>query len=429
MLRGITAQALGRAPTFTTVSRPRIFRCMTHPTDPCASHAVLSVDLAARRYVDNGIAVLRGIPGDVQVQLVPVANLGLTGTPDPIAMAVALARLADAEGVCLLVLDGPQGWRATDSQRVHQRECEASVRCPGKTGPPGIVKPASWTRFAEFSIALFNALSDQGWPRFTTDWNGDHRAIESFPTHAWRSLGLPPLPGKSRKPTVAQCHRQADLDRTFGIVITQTPSHDELQAVVAGIVGIDLLADGLRAVDVYGHNPFMDGDTWREGLIVSPTANGGRGEMVLAARTTALEQKLAACFRQRCLNDAFALVMRRGARLSNGALTDDVVPTSTKWIEMEPDFDMGAVQHFALTFDGYEWGKATGTDIFELDAAAKASGWECHGLSTLTLSELRAVLFALQRLHHGDYGGEPNPTYVGSLLAAIRRRVAARSLE
>lgn len=409
-----------------TVSRHRIFRCMTDPSRLSPSHTVLSVDLAARRYIDNGIAVLRGTPGDVQAQLIPVASLGLTGTPDPIDMAVALVRLADAEGAGLIVIDGPQGWRAAESQRVHQRECEAAVRCPGKTGPPGIVLPRSWTRFAEFSIALFDALAERGWPRFAREWNGDRRVVESFPTHAWRSIGIAPLSGKGRARMV-ESWRESDLDRLFGVVMNEHPSHDEIQAVVAGIAGIDLLADGVRAVDVHGRDPFQEEGTWREGLIVSPTVSGGRGDVTLAARAAALERKLAAAFRERRLDDAFGLIMHRGARLSNEALDLEIVPSSPEW--RDGAYQMTVVQHFALSFEGYDWGTARNVDIFALDAAAKASGWEHHGLGAYTLSELRAILFALQRLHHDDFGGEPNSTHVGTLLVAIRRRVAGRSFE
>lgn len=401
--------------------------CMTDPSRLRPSPTVLSVDLAARRYIDNGIAVLRGTPGDVRAQLIPVASLGLTGTPDPIAMTDALVRLAYAEGAGLIVLDGPQGWRSTESPRVHQRECEAAVRCPGKTGPPGIVKPRSWTRFAQFSIALFDALAERGWPRFARDWNGDHRAVESFPTHAWRSLGLPALPGKSRKPTTEQWHREDDLDRTFGVVITPSPSHDELQAVVAGMAGIDLLADGILAVDVHGHDPFVEEGTWREGLIVSPSSSGGRGDVILAARAAALGQKLAAAFREGRLDAAFALIAHRGARLSNEALDLEVIPTDPTW--RDRDHQMTAVQHFALSIDGYAWGTDNGRDLFELEAEARHSDWEHQGFSQYRVSEIRSILFALQRFHREGWGPDPNPTYVGSLLVALRRRVVGGSFE
>src|ERR1700755_1957415 len=72
---------------------------------------------------------------------------------------------------------------------------------PGKTGLPGVVKPASWTYMAEFSIQLFGALHDAGFPRLMEPLDlprGTKLAIESFPTSAWRSLKLLPLAGKSK---------------------------------------------------------------------------------------------------------------------------------------------------------------------------------------------------------------------------------------
>jgi hypothetical protein len=54
---------------------------------------------------------------------------------------------------------------------------------------------------AAFSIELFDALGAQGFSRVDSSndlVSGRKLAIESFPTSAWRSLGLKPLPGKSR---------------------------------------------------------------------------------------------------------------------------------------------------------------------------------------------------------------------------------------
>lgn len=45
--------------------------------------AVLSVDLASRRYRDNGIAVLHGEWDDAHAEIVGPESLGLRDTPDP----------------------------------------------------------------------------------------------------------------------------------------------------------------------------------------------------------------------------------------------------------------------------------------------------------------------------------------------------------
>lgn len=229
---------------------------------------VLSVDLASRRYRDNGIAVLRGNPDRASVQVIAPAALGLSGEPSPEPFADALVGLAKRERAPLILLDGPQGWRAVRTDLVHQRRCERLTLTPGKTGEVGVVKPRSWTRMAVFSIALFDALEARGYPRFRGGWRGGNAAIESFPTHAWRSLGRTPLPGKSAKLEV-----QPWRSHLAALGVGDLPalaSHDEIQAVVAGLAGLALLRSGIGAVDVQGEEPRREAGHWREGYIVSP---------------------------------------------------------------------------------------------------------------------------------------------------------------
>ncbi len=229
---------------------------------------VLSIDLASRRYRDNGIAVLRGVPGRVTAQLVNPENLGLSGEPDVAAFVNAIVELAERERVQVILLDGPQAWRASQSSLVHLRHCERETRTPGKTGLPGVVKPRTWTRMAEFSVALFDALDERGWPRLTDQWKGERVAIESFPTHAWRMLGQIPLPGKAATTTLAPW--LSALTDTGLTLPKGEIGHDELQALVAGLAGIALMSSGLRACDLRGQNPFVEAGIWREGFIVSP---------------------------------------------------------------------------------------------------------------------------------------------------------------
>lgn len=233
-----------------------------------AAVTVLSVDLASRRYAENGIALVRGVPGRVSAECLRPAALGLDGGPDPSAFAAALHRLAEAEGAGVILLDGPQGWRAEHSELVHQRHCERETRTPGKTGLPGVVKPASWTRMAVFSIAVFDALTAFGWPRLARSWSSGRASIESFPTHAWRCFGHTPMPGRANTPSVGPWLEHLT---THGLTHAgPAPTHDEVQAMVAGLAGIALLHGGLAACDVRGVDPFTDGGHWREGLILSP---------------------------------------------------------------------------------------------------------------------------------------------------------------
>jgi hypothetical protein len=229
---------------------------------------VLSVDLASRRYRDNGIAILHGSPGRVRVELISPDALGLNGEPQVEPFADALVALASRQSARILLLDGPQGWRAEQSEFVHQRRCERETLTPGKTGLPGIVKPASWTRMATFSVALFDALAMRGWPRLRDNWQGERVASESFPTHAWRMLRHKALPGKATTTTL-EPWRGALADA--GILnLPASATHDEIQAVVAGIGGILLLQHGPKACDLRGCNPFTELGTVREGFILSP---------------------------------------------------------------------------------------------------------------------------------------------------------------
>lgn len=229
---------------------------------------VLSIDLASRRYRDNGIALLHGSWGDVRCELVSPESLGLSGEPVAERFAEAVHRLAVTVDARLILLDGPQGWRADDSALVHQRHCERLTHAPGKTGLPGIVKPATWTRMALFSIAMFDALSARGWPRCTDAWAGERVAIESFPTQAWRSLGTPAMPGRANTPSL-EPWRQRLLE--LGVHALQaTASHDDIQATVAGLAGVQMLDGGLARVELAGCNPIHQGEHWREGWIISP---------------------------------------------------------------------------------------------------------------------------------------------------------------
>lgn len=225
---------------------------------------VLSIDLASRRYRDNGIAL---VSRSKDVQFLDPTSLGLTGEPVAASFADAIVRVAEQHAVRLILLDGPQGWRSESAPPGHARACEQAAHTPGKTGSPGVVKPASWTRMADFSIALFDALHARGWPRIDRTWDGGQAAIESFPTQAWRSLGHPALPAKKRTLEWAPWVERLVGEGMRGIA---QASHDELQAAIAALAGLQLLAGGLDAADVRGLPPAFEGGHWREGFIICP---------------------------------------------------------------------------------------------------------------------------------------------------------------
>lgn len=202
------------------------------------------------------------------MQLLRPEALGLHGEPQVEAIAETLSRLAERERATLILIDGPQGWRAERSPLVHQRSCERLTLTPGKTGPVGVVKPKSWTRMALFSIALFDALHAGGWARYRSGWRGERAAIETFPTHAWRSLGRTPLPGKSASIDLRPW--RAHLEALGVRDLPADATHDEIQAVVAGLAGLALLSGGPAAVDIRGEEPRREAGAWREGYILSP---------------------------------------------------------------------------------------------------------------------------------------------------------------
>jgi hypothetical protein len=121
---------------------------------------------------------------------------------------------------------------------------------------------------AQFSVALFDALATRGWPRIDARWDGGRAAIESFPTQAWRSLGLTPLPSRAKTPSLDPWHRHLAQLGLRGIPASAT--HDELQAIVAGLAGVQLLRAGFGAVDARGCDPRYEAGHWREGWILSP---------------------------------------------------------------------------------------------------------------------------------------------------------------
>jgi len=230
--------------------------------------AVLSLDLATRRYRDNGIAVVTWTQGRLSVELLDPSSIGLVGEPTVRALGEALLDTADRLAIRWILIDGPQGWKSSHSSLVHQRQCERETHTPGKTGLPGVVKPRPWTRMAEFSIGLFDFLDGHGWPRYGDD-RRSHVAVETFPTQAWRSLGHDPLPGKHNRGMQVSCWASWLSDR-LRLTWPRMPSHDELQATVAGLAGPGLAGIAGWNIASFGQAPTFEGGCWREGLIVGP---------------------------------------------------------------------------------------------------------------------------------------------------------------
>jgi hypothetical protein len=234
----------------------------------------LSVDLAFKDYRDIGVVTLTKHDGRIRVSAVPLTTRALHGAPSAGGLADALVSLANEISAAWIFIDGPQGWKIPDNGCEHSRVCEQALATQGKTGLPGVTKPGNYVGFITFAIELFDALDSRGWPRLPAPSVPPSRrrcAIESFPTSAWRSLGLVPLPSKAATAPEMVLARLQSLRAVFPLDVTDHLSHDELQALVAGLAGVALDDGNVAGVSIAGVPPKRLEGLWREGFIVNPT--------------------------------------------------------------------------------------------------------------------------------------------------------------
>ena len=249
--------------------------------------AVLSVDLAYRRWSDLGIVVLDRAnsaqgPFDygpaahpIACQIIPSNAAGQADGPiDADILAGRLNHLCTVRGIRLMMLDGPQAWKSRTNGCEHARVSERELNTAAKTGLPGMVKPVTYRPFAEFCLDVYDALCRRGWRRMDasdrTAVRQDRMLVESYPFAAWKSLGLVPLPSKRRT-------KVSDLAAAYGVLRTlipfitdRPPNHDQLQAIVGGLPGLALEERNTAAVRIVGNPPRREDGHWREGFIVLP---------------------------------------------------------------------------------------------------------------------------------------------------------------
>ena len=234
---------------------------------------IISIDLACKRYSDIGVAILRdeGTAIDATVSSPP-----LQGAPNALSLAEWIGELSAKHSATYIFLDGPQGWKRHDSTLKHSRACESAFNTPAKTGTKGTVKPATYTRFAQFSINVFEALTTAGLSLFGFQPENADRCIlfESFPFGAWRKLEIPHLPSKAKATQRDTDVRLASLQQMFTIPRVTMLNHDQLQALVAGIAGIQIHRGGVAAVSICGEPPIRPDGFWCEGFIVCPKKAG-----------------------------------------------------------------------------------------------------------------------------------------------------------
>lgn len=133
------------------------------------------------------------------------------------------------------------------------------------------MKPGNYVPFVSFSIAVFDALAEMGWARFTGDLSAiSNTTVESFPLSAWRSLGIPFLPAKKKAHPEDLTDRLDRLMGKFKISLSRFPNHDELQALVSGLAGISMQKCDWAGIRMDGVQPFVLEGTVREGYIVNP---------------------------------------------------------------------------------------------------------------------------------------------------------------
>jgi hypothetical protein len=250
---------------------------------------VVSVDLALRRGAELGVAVLRvagagagaraeGASGGVAGIAADLVAPPFDAVPPPEALAAWLDEVARGHGASLLCVDGPSAWKSPASALPHARRAERLLNTPGKTGcAPDGVKPRGYLAFTRASIALFEALGARGWrfPEDATAVGAPPRVptmVETFPTAAWRRLGLAALPGRARGAEVVRRALEA-LRAVVRLDLDAVPTHDQLQAVVGGLAGVWWLRGEMARVELVGAPPVRGGHGWEEGWILVPAAS------------------------------------------------------------------------------------------------------------------------------------------------------------
>jgi len=238
--------------------------------------AVLSVDLATRRWFDLGIVVLdRVAEGLVHCEIIPWND---AGPVEAEILAGRLNHLCGVRGIRVLLLDGPQAWKSPTNGLEHSRVSERQLNTAAKTGLPGMVKPRTYRPFAEFCLDLYDALCRRGWSRLATlgqpgsmrEQNQERVLVESYPFAAWKSLGLKPLPAKRRALVSDLAEAYGALRSLIPFTTNRPPNHDQLQAIVGGLPGLALEECNTAGTRIVGNPPRREEGHWREGFIALP---------------------------------------------------------------------------------------------------------------------------------------------------------------
>jgi len=203
---------------------------------------VLGIDLASSKWSSVGSATIEFDSRSQRFARVRAGAISWPALPlTPVALADAIDAFARREHVCAIGLDGPQGWRdpATPAGTPGVgRRCEYECRTQGKTGAYPRTFPGTQRRWIEFCVDVFARLLAK--PGVTLAEPGAYAAagdgyvvLECFPTSAWRSSGLVPLPAKGKRPDLTPY--LGALTAAYELPATSVSSHDDLQAIVAAL--------------------------------------------------------------------------------------------------------------------------------------------------------------------------------------------------
>src|ERR1017187_1969862 len=230
--------------------------------------AVLSVDLAFRRWSDLGIVLMDQRTTDrvIACEIIPWNE---AGPVDANILAGKLNHLCGIRGVRVLMLDGPQAWKSRHNGLEHARVSERQLNTAAKTGLPGMVKPVSYRAFAEFCLDVYDGLCRRGWKRLETVARPgaapERVLVESYPHAAWKSLGLKPLPSKRRSKVSDLAEAYRALRALIPFTTNRPPNHDQLQAIVGGLPGLALEERNPAGARIVGNPPRREEGHWREG--------------------------------------------------------------------------------------------------------------------------------------------------------------------
>lgn len=214
----------------------------------------LGIDVASKDWRSIGSAVVTC--DDSSWSSVVPGVLAGSGVLTPSTLADQIDVVARKHGVAIVSLDGPQGWREPNPPPRHGvgRHAEYEARTQGKTGAFGHSYPQTQLGWIKFSIALFEQLLSKPDVSILPE-DGVHdparpgySIVECFPTVTWRSLGIVPLPGKATAKAADVAAWAAKLWARVGLPNTPpTQTHDDLQGVVAAIVGASALGGPLNS--------------------------------------------------------------------------------------------------------------------------------------------------------------------------------------